>query len=753
MTGHMSKQTSRASGLPRTVDARLLTGFVLIALLPPLIAGAIGIRVLRSAAHEAATGQAAAHVHVAATVLGRELEHHARALRAAAEGSGMRAMLASTDKNRAALADRVAEELGDLLRGQPHWQRLRLVDHDGQVLLQADRGATHIGGFVATTVATDEQEGLRVILGATPGQVYVSPLADDAVAVARLHLGAAVRGDDHRARAALLLELPQSALTERLPAPPSLHSARWHLLDHSGRILRWQDRRGAGEKAQLLPAIQMGDSLPRPLADRAMRGDDGHVTEGMRTVLFAGVDARLALVSSAASPLRWSLALSTPTSDLRAEDAVPTLWAAALALLLLVMTLLGAVFARRLLRPWQQLQLHAAEIAEGHFEQRVDIPRGSALAPIASSINRLAERLQEARENKEAYERRTSEQQALASRQGQTRTAALEEALAALPCGIVLADSQGQVAHATPRAAELLGIAPERLRESWLPALLPPIEASIDAGEAARHLIRRPAGTLEARLRPLSARIDGPFRFAVILTEAGSRDESAPPVAVPPTLVAELAAAASERLARPLGGLVLMAQALLRDETLPEGPRKHLTRLAAELGRIAERLAPLARRAPAEAPTPEPIDAAEVIDRALAAWTAVADRRDLTIDPSGLARDDTRIIADSEQFERLLHHLIANAVDATSPGGRLSLSSNRRKQRLEIVLEDDGEGIDEATLPTLFEIFQGSRDDHAGLGLASVRRILAAQGAEISVASAVGKGTRVRLSWPLAGGD
>ncbi|MCB1895842.1 MAG: HAMP domain-containing protein [Zoogloeaceae bacterium] len=749
----MSKQTSRLPGLLRTVDARLLAGFALIALLPPLIAGAVGIRMLRSSTLDAAIGHAAAHVDAAATVLGRELEHHARALRAAADGSGMRALLASADKNRPALADRVAEELGDLLRGQPHWQRLRLVDRDGQVLLQADRGATHVGGFVATTIASDEQEGLRVVLDAAPGQVYVSPLTDDADAVARLHLGAAVRDGEGRVHAALLLELPQSALTERLPAAPSLHAARWHLLDHSGRILRWQARRGADDKSQLLPAIQMGDSLPRPLADRSMRGDHGHVTEGMRTVLFAGVDARLALVSSAASPLRWSLAATTPTEDLRAQAVVPTLWAVALAVLLLTMTLLGVLFARRLLRPWRQVQQHAAEIAEGHFEQRVDIPRGSALAPIAGSINRLAERLQEARENKEAYERRTSQQQALASRQGLARAAALEDALAALPAGIVLADGQGQVAHATPRAAELLGIAPERLRESWLPALLPPTEAGIDAGEAARHLIRRPAGTLEVLLRPLPARSDGPFRFAVILSDAAGRAESMPPVAVPPALVAELAAAANERLARPLGGLGLMAQALLRDETLAAGPRKHLIRLAGELGRIAERLAPLARRAPTEAPKPAPIDAAEAIDRALAAWSAIAAQRELTIDASGIARDDTRILADAALFERLLHHLIANAVDATPTGGRLALSSNRRGQQLEIVLEDDGEGIDEAALPTLFEIFQGSRDDHAGLGLASVRRILADQGAEISVASAIGKGTRVRLSWPLASGD
>ena len=136
------------------------------------------------------------------------------------------------------------------------------------------------------------------------------------------------------------------------------------------------------------------------------------------------------------------------------------------------------------------------------------------------------------------------------------------------------------------------------------------------------------------------------------------------------------------------------------------------------------------------------------------------------LDPEeeGLTRVDERILTPEHAApEQIRGGTITTAADVWALGVLLyellagsrpfAPAADRSRRVEEIVLEDDGEGIDEAALPTLFEIFQGSRDDHAGLGLASVRRILADQGAEISVASAIGKGTRVRLSWPLASGD
>ena len=315
--------------------------------------------------------------------------------------------------------------------------------------------------------------------------------------------------------------------------------------------------------------------------------------------------------------------------------------------------------------------------------------------------------------------------------------------------GVILADRQGRVLLATPRAAELLGVAPDSLRESWLPALLPPLETALDRGEAMQCSLHRPQGTLELGVQPVATATDGQPNLVVTLAKLAKAGDDRPPVAVPPELVRELAAATADSLSRPLGGMSLMAQTLLRDATLPPGPRKHLVRLADELEKIARRLQPLSERTAAIAPENRPLDAAAAIDRALAEWTAYAKVRDLQIDRSGLA-DDIRIAADPQHFARLLHHLIANAFDAMPDGGTLTLTSQPRADRLEIVLEDRGEGIAEAALPTLFDAFQGSRGDHAGLGLASVRRILAAQGAEISVASAVGQGTRIRVSWPLA---
>ena len=65
----MPNERLRPQWLPRTIDARLLAGFALIALLPPLLAGTIGIRLLRGSLQDEAIRHASAHVEAAAIVL------------------------------------------------------------------------------------------------------------------------------------------------------------------------------------------------------------------------------------------------------------------------------------------------------------------------------------------------------------------------------------------------------------------------------------------------------------------------------------------------------------------------------------------------------------------------------------------------------------------------------------------------------------------------------------------------------------
>ena len=82
----------------------------------------------------------------------------------------------------------------------------------------------------------------------------------------------------------------------------------------------------------------------------------------------------------------------------------------------------------------------------------------------------------------------------------------------------------------------------------------------------------------------------------------------------------------------------------------------------------------------------------------------------------------------------------------------------QRGGRVEVTVADDGPGIAPADLPLLFDRFFQSRTTVArssteggrGLGLAIVKRIVELHGGEVTVDSALGRGTRVVLSMPAA---
>jgi signal transduction histidine kinase len=80
-------------------------------------------------------------------------------------------------------------------------------------------------------------------------------------------------------------------------------------------------------------------------------------------------------------------------------------------------------------------------------------------------------------------------------------------------------------------------------------------------------------------------------------------------------------------------------------------------------------------------------------------------------------------------------------LDADSAGGRVRF-----------FVADDGAGMDEATSARIFEPFFSTKDarDGTGLGLAIVNGIVASHGGSISVCSALGKGTRFDLLFPMA---
>lgn len=120
------------------------------------------------------------------------------------------------------------------------------------------------------------------------------------------------------------------------------------------------------------------------------------------------------------------------------------------------------------------------------------------------------------------------------------------------------------------------------------------------------------------------------------------------------------------------------------------------------------------------------------------------------------------IEADFYQIEQVLMNLYVNAADAMPDGGDLRIRTRNvtippgaeagERPGVELVVEDTGLGMSEATMKQIFDPFFTTKDmgRGTGLGLASVYGIVDAHGGSIDVASTEGQGTTFTVTLPAS---
>jgi signal transduction histidine kinase len=94
-------------------------------------------------------------------------------------------------------------------------------------------------------------------------------------------------------------------------------------------------------------------------------------------------------------------------------------------------------------------------------------------------------------------------------------------------------------------------------------------------------------------------------------------------------------------------------------------------------------------------------------------------------------------------------NLVQNAITATAPGCRVTVSLTRDRANIALKVEDEGSGIPDSIRPQLFKPGRSSRPGGSGLGLA-ISRLLARQiGAELVLVSTGSSGTVFSVTMPL----
>ncbi len=141
----------------------------------------------------------------------------------------------------------------------------------------------------------------------------------------------------------------------------------------------------------------------------------------------------------------------------------------------------------------------------------------------------------------------------------------------------------------------------------------------------------------------------------------------------------------------------------------------------------------------------ESVALADILNDAAASKQAFKLHPQLDLPP-----DSVRVRADRERLTRAIGHLLQNALEATPPGGQVSLAAFADSEQAVIEVRDTGAGMDEEFIRTrLFQPFDSTKGAGMGIGAYECRETVQALGGTVTVESTPGVGTLFRLTLPL----
>ncbi len=150
-----------------------------------------------------------------------------------------------------------------------------------------------------------------------------------------------------------------------------------------------------------------------------------------------------------------------------------------------------------------------------------------------------------------------------------------------------------------------------------------------------------------------------------------------------------------------------------------------------------------------------PIDVCEVARGAADAIAPAFHSKGVVLVTEGM-EDPLPTFGDASRLTQVVTNVLNNALRYTPEGRRVSVTCRRDGSWIEIVVADEGRGIEPGDLGAIFGMFTQSRQGLArtegglGLGLTIAERIVTSHGGTISAASeGVGKGARFTIRLPI----
>lgn len=206
-----------------------------------------------------------------------------------------------------------------------------------------------------------------------------------------------------------------------------------------------------------------------------------------------------------------------------------------------------------------------------------------------------------------------------------------------------------------------------------------------------------------------------------------------------------IGARVAHEIRNPLTAIKGLVQLLARGAH-EERDQRRFEVVLAEVGRVEETLAAyLSFARPLAELHPGPVRLATLLQELALLLEARAGALGLQI---VLRVEDVEIVGDRRRLQEALLNLASNALEATPPGGSLTLTLGPVGAGARIKVIDDGQGMTADQLARLGTPFVTGRPGGTGLGVTLARAVVLQHGGRMQHRSAPGQGTRVTLTLP-----
>ncbi len=394
--------------------------------------------------------------------------------------------------------------------------------------------------------------------------------------------------------------------------------------------------------------------------------------------------------------------------------------------------------------PINDISTRVAKMAQGDFDQVLEVYSDDEIGQLARAFNFLTDRLN------------------ISLREISKENSKLETIINSMEDGVLAVDKYGELIHINPKATRLLGLDNNKLT---LKSISKQLELDLRFNSILK-LYPDGIGSIVKELGNLYVRIS----FAFYENDSGEKSgiifliQDITESQRFEMMRREFVANVSHELKTPLTSIKSYTETLLSGDVDDKETEKVFLGVvnseADRMGRLVRDLLQLsnfdAKRVDMEF---EYHDYVDLIKNSVLKLNMPARDKQQSIDIITNNIDELIGYFDYDRMEQVILNIISNAIKYTQNGGSIKISLDVKKDDnndiVNIVVSDNGVGISKKHLERIFERFYRVDKGRSrvlggtGLGLSIAREIVEYHSGIINMTSQVGKGTKVILSIPL----